>query len=355
VLSVSIVAAFESFPNLKLFNHIQLLRNDHSNTLKLNMTMALESLDVDQSFRMGFWLKKTQVLHGVSLSVPEGAIFGFLGANGAGKTTLIHLITGLRKPTRGQVKVFGLDASSIQARSRIGYLPERPYFYSHLTGEGLLKYFGALAGMSASHILSQIPKVLNEVGMTAAKKVELKRYSKGMLQRIGIAQALMHDPEFLVLDEPMSGLDPVGRKEIRELIVKLAKEGRTVFFSSHVIPDVEAICDQVALMSKGRLIGCGPIGNFLANGPLQTEIAFRLKNEVKVSKLKELGTLVKILDGYKVLVSGQEEVSLALALLLKIESQVLWVTPIRPSLESLFESSNETPASQAVKTTKKEK
>ena len=219
----------------------------------------LELTDVDQSFRSGFWLRQQQVLHQVSFSVPEGSVFGFLGANGAGKTTVIHLITGLRQPTRGQVKVFGKDATSLESRARIGYLPERPYFYDHLTGEGILKYFGTLSGLSRAKILSRIPKVLSQVDLTAARKVELRKYSKGMLQRIGIAQALIHNPEFLILDEPMSGLDPLGRKKMRELILQLASEGRTIFFSSHVIPDVEAMCTQVGILKKGRLIGCGPI------------------------------------------------------------------------------------------------
>lgn len=300
------------------------------------MRTVLEAVGVDQYFRSGFWLKRVQVLQGVNLIVPEKSVFGFLGANGAGKTTLIHLITGLRKPTSGHVKVFGFEASSIEAKAKIGYLPERPYFYEHLTGEGVLSYFGALAGMSSSHIKSRIPAVLASVGMTDARKIELKKYSKGMLQRIGIAQALIHDPEFLVLDEPMSGLDPLGRKEIRELILQLSQEGRTIFFSSHVIPDVEAICDQVALIQKGKLLGCGPIGQFLAQGPLQTEIGFQDASITGLSKWKEFVSIREMSNGYRAIVSGQEAVSQVLAKLLKHKAQILWVNPIRSSLEDLF-------------------
>ena len=231
---------------------------------------AVTIKNVDQSFRVGFWLRPVEVLHQVSLTIPERSIFGFLGANGAGKTTLIHLMTGLRKPTRGSVQVFGKYATSIEAKSRMGYLPERPYFHEHLTGEGLLKYFGALAGLKPKEILTRIPKVLTQVGMANARRLELKRYSKGMLQRIGIAQALIHDPELLVLDEPMSGLDPLGRKEMRELILRLSQEGRTIILSSHVIPDVEAICDQVAFLDRGRLLECGPLAQLLSRSPLQT-------------------------------------------------------------------------------------
>lgn len=302
-----------------------------------NTNHVLEAVGVVQSFRVGFWMKRIQVLHGLTLSVPRGSIFGFLGANGAGKTTLINLIVGLRKPTEGSVRISGYEASTPEARARIGYLPERPYFHDHLTGEGVLRYFGALSGMSPARIQERIPAVLSDVGMSAAREVELKRYSKGMLQRIGIAQALLHDPEFLVLDEPMSGLDPLGRKEMRELIVKLASEGRTVFFSTHVIPDVEAICDQVALIQKGKLLGCGPISQFLAQGPAQTEIAFGgIPLERAQKEFGELTSLRAMPDGVRAVALGPDAVHGALKKILEQRGQVLWVNPIRPSLESLF-------------------
>jgi ABC-2 type transport system ATP-binding protein len=304
------------------------------------MGSVLEVSQVDQVFRVGFWLKPVQVLHQIQLKVPERSVFGFLGANGAGKTTLIHLITGLRKPTRGEVKVLGYNSVSMEAKSRIGYLPERPYFHEHLTGEGMLKYFGVLSGMPKAQILSRIPVVLSKVGLNEARKVELKRFSKGMLQRIGIAQALLHDPEFLILDEPMSGLDPMGRKDMRELIVSLSAEGRTIFFSSHVIPDVEAICDQVGLIQKGKLIGCGPIGEFLAQGPLSTEIGF---TGVSVSDAStewpEFTQLRQMPDGYRGTVPSQEVVHTVLKKLIQQNAKILWVSPIRPSLETLFERS----------------
>jgi ABC-2 type transport system ATP-binding protein len=300
------------------------------------MSQLIEVSHVEQVFRSGFWMRRVQVLHDISISVPERSIFGFLGANGAGKTSLIHLIVGLRKPTSGSVLLRGKETWQPEERARIGYLPERPYFHEHLTGEGLLRYFGELSGMPRAHVLGRISAVLAAVGMTEAKKVELRRYSKGMLQRIGIAQAILHDPEFLVLDEPMSGLDPLGRKEIRELILSLASEGRTIFFSSHVIPDVEAICDQVALIQKGRLIGCGSIGNFLSQGPLQTEIAFTGLDMKAVEKSGRFSSIRSIPDGIRASVSGHDAVTAALADLLSKGAQILWVTPIRPSLETFF-------------------
>lgn len=297
---------------------------------------ACEIAGVHQAFRAGFWLKRTPILHDLSFSVPEGAIFGFLGANGAGKTTLIHLIAGIKRPVSGSIRIFGHEATSIEARSRIGYLPERPYFHEHLTGDRLLKYFGALSGMKRGQVLDRIPQVLAMVGMTAARHVELRKYSKGMLQRMGIAQALLHDPPFLLLDEPMSGLDPLGRKEIRELIVGLAAEGRTILFSTHVIPDVEAICDQVALIRKGRLIGCGPIGSFLAKGPLQTEVTFSGIPLETAKAFPEVVSARQIPDAVKAIVSSQDSVQGLLDKLIARKAQVLWVTPIRPSLEDLF-------------------
>ena len=243
------------------------------------MENALEIQQVSQVFRTGFWLKPVSVLKEVTFSVPKGSVFGFLGANGAGKTTLIHLIMGLRKPTSGTVRVFGLEAFSLEARSKIGYLPERPYFHEHLTGEGLLRYYGALSVMDKTELGDQISVVLKEVGMERARKTELRRYSKGMLQRIGIAQALLHRPPLLVLDEPMSGLDPLGRREMRDLIHQLASSGRTIFMTSHVIPDVEAICDQVALIQEGRLIESGPLSQFTARGDLQNTLETLFQRE----------------------------------------------------------------------------
>lgn len=306
------------------------------------MSTVLEITSASQSFRTGFWLKRVSVLSEISLLVPEKSVFGFVGPNGAGKTTLIHLITGLKRPVSGTVRVFGQHATSVYAKARIGYLPERPYFYEHLTGDGLLNYFGALAGMSIGRIKERIPKVLEAVGMSHARHIELRKYSKGMLQRIGVAQAIIHDPEFLILDEPMSGLDPVGRKEMRELIVQLSSEGKTIFFSSHIIPDIEAICDQVGMIQKGRLVGYGPVEKFLSSGPVQSEIGFRLtENQKHVREIlawSEFQSTQTLMDGFKGLVHGAENVNRVLARLLAEKAQILWVTPVRSSLEDVFSS-----------------
>lgn len=295
--------------------------------------------NVRQSFRSGFWLKKTEILHGISFEVPKGSIYGFLGPNGAGKTTLIHLITGIKRPVAGNITLSGSPTDAQEARRKIGYLPERPYFYSHLTGAELLGFFGALSGLSKEDVQSRIPNILEEVGMSHARDLELKKYSKGMLQRIGIAQALIHDPEFLVLDEPMSGLDPVGRKEIRELILKLSKNGKTIFFSTHVIPDVEAICDRVAIIRKGTLLGAGPIQDFLRQ---QDEKGFEifLENILDANQIAKMhpGAESRITpSGTYMKVPDEEGMERALKSAFELKIRIHSVNPVRRSLEDYFE------------------
>lgn len=296
----------------------------------------LEIKNVRQSFRAGFWLKKVEVLKGISFDVPAKSIYGFLGPNGAGKTTLIHLITGIKVPAAGTITLNGVNVLDKAAKRRIGYLPERPYFYGHLTGQELLRFFGRLTGMTLPEIDARIPSVLEAVGMSHARHLELRKYSKGMLQRIGIAQAIIHDPEFLVLDEPVSGLDPVGRKEIRELILKLARDGRTIFFSSHVIPDVEAICDSVAMIRKGELIGCGTISHFLSRETNPVEIAFSGIPAEKAKELAKFTLLREMSEGIRATVGSENEVDGALKRVIDSGGKILWVTPIRPSLEDAF-------------------
>jgi ABC-2 type transport system ATP-binding protein len=224
----------------------------------------LEIQGIQQWFRTGFWLKPSMILQDVSLSVPEGSIMGFLGPNGAGKTTLIHIITGIRRPRAGSATWKGIATHERTGRACIGYLPERPYFHEHLTGRQLLQYFGRLSGLRERQTAEHSSRLLSRLGLKDAGDRLLRHYSKGMLQRLGIAQALIHDPQLLILDEPMSGLDPAGRAEMKQLIVDLGREGRTVFFSSHIIPDVEALCDRVALIDRGRIIQSGLISDLLS-------------------------------------------------------------------------------------------
>lgn len=226
----------------------------------------IEIKNVVQKFRQGFWLTPVQVLFDVSFNVKRNHIFGFVGPNGAGKTTLINLMTGLRLPSSGAIQIDGHHSSSIEARHCFGYLPERPYFQDFLTGAQFLHYMGTLSLMKKEELKIRIPEALETVGMSHAVNKELRHYSKGMLQRIGIAQAILHDPKLVIFDEPMSGLDPIGRKEIRDLIRKLHKKGKTIFFTSHIISDIEELAHEVALIQKGKITTYGPIEEFRKNG-----------------------------------------------------------------------------------------
>jgi len=298
---------------------------------------VLDISHVDLVYRTGFWLKPTQVLFDVSLQVPRRSVFGFLGANGAGKTTLIQLIVGIRRPTRGAVRIEGMDASEPLARSRIGFLPERPYFHEHLTGEQLLHYFGALAGMTRQQVDQRIPAVLETVGMAHARQRELRKFSKGMLQRIGIAQAILHDPEFLILDEPMSGLDPQGRKEIRELIAQLAASGKTVFFSSHVIPDVEALCDRVAVIEKGRITQNGSIRDLLQSQVQGMELRLGSLPREQLPARPGLAVLRASDDELVCRLERAADLNALLSELISRGAVVHSIQPVRPSLEALFQ------------------
>jgi ABC-2 type transport system ATP-binding protein len=209
--------------------------------------------DVEKSLPFGFWLRKKKVLKGVSLAVEPGEIYGFLGPNGAGKTTSIKCLLGLLFPDSGSVELFGEPGPTLAARRRLGYLPERPYFYPHLKGRELLEYFGRLFGQRGSVLHDKCAELLELVGLPDDGEKLLGQYSKGMLQRLGVAQALINDPDLVILDEPMSGLDPIGRREVKDLIMSVKQRGATVFFSSHILSDAEALCDRVCLLVDGKL------------------------------------------------------------------------------------------------------
>jgi ABC-2 type transport system ATP-binding protein len=216
------------------------------------MSTVIEINDLYRSFKTHFWQKTSPALQGVSLKIQEGEIFGFLGPNGAGKTTTIKILTGLIKPDRGQVAVFGQPPRSREVRKRIGFLPELPYFYDHLSGFELLDLHARLVNLKTPH--TRINDLLAKVGLKDAGAKRIRSYSRGMLQRLGCAVALLGDPDLLILDEPLSGLDPIGRKEIKDLIFEQKTRKRTVFLSSHILPDVEEICDQIGVIVMGRIV-----------------------------------------------------------------------------------------------------
>lgn len=227
------------------------------------MTLAIETKKLSKAFKSGFFLKESKVLSEMDLFVEAGTIFGFLGPNGAGKTTAIKLLTGLIHATSGEGFIFGKSIRDISIKKKIGFLPERPYFYEYLTGLELLHFCGELFGLDRLTREKKIETLLDLVSLKGSERMPLRRYSKGMLQRIGLAQALINDPALVILDEPMSGLDPVGRKEVRDIILHLKEMGKTVFFSTHILSDAEVICDQVGILIKGRLRSMGKLESLL--------------------------------------------------------------------------------------------
>jgi len=229
--------------------------------------------DLRKSFRQGFWMRRVDAVRGVSFDVPRGSIFGFLGPNGAGKTTTIKILTGLIAPTSGQASLFGFPVGTRKARARLGFLPENPYIYPYLSPREFVEMSARLSGMPSRQIGARTRQVLNEVGILYAAERPVCRLSKGMLQRAGLAAALVADPELLVLDEPMSGLDPVGRKEVRDLIFDQRHRGRTIFFSTHILSDVEVLCDQVSILRKGEVVVSGELRTLLKSDVRRIDVA----------------------------------------------------------------------------------
>ena len=249
------------------------------------MTLAIDVRDLRKTYRTPFARRKVEALRGVTFEVERGHIFGFVGPNGAGKTTVIRTLMGLIRPTSGTATILGHTIPSRAARFKIGFLPESPYFYDYLTVGELLDLAGRLFGVPHDLRKKRANDLIERVGLDRARTQSLKKFSKGMLQRAGLAQALMNDPELVVLDEPMSGLDPIGRKEVRELILSLRDQGKTVFFSSHILSDVEAITDRVAIIARGQLQDQGTPSALVQQTRLGTDIVVRIGGEADVAEL----------------------------------------------------------------------
>jgi len=255
--------------------------------------MAVVHLEgLHKAYRLGFvWAKRVHAVRGVDLQVEEGEVLGFLGPNGAGKTTTLKVLLGLLRPSAGRVEVLGRSPSDPAARRQVGFLPESPYFYTYLQGREFLELCGRLHGLARSEARQRAGALLERVGLAGKGGLALRRYSKGMLQRVGLAQALIGDPRLVILDEPQSGLDPMGRRQVRDLIRELSDEGRTVLFSSHVLADVELVCDRVALLVQGRLRSVGPLERLLEPRVLTVDVA--LEGEPETLVLPEGVTEVK--------------------------------------------------------------
>src|ERR1700722_11601575 len=236
---------------------------------------AIEILGLEKTYSVGFWRKRPKrALRPLQLTVEDGEIFGFLGPNGAGKTTTLKLLMGLVFPSGGSARILGREWTDPQVKAQIGFLPEQPYFYDYLTAHELLEYYGQLSGVPAKQRKHRVDQVLEQVGLRDVRGVQLRKFSKGMLQRVGIGQAILHDPKLVFFDEPMSGLDPIGRREVRDLMEQLKHEGKTVFFSTHILSDAEALCDRVAIIHLGELQSVGAVADLTSSVEVKIELVW---------------------------------------------------------------------------------
>jgi ABC-2 type transport system ATP-binding protein len=296
---------------------------------------AIEILGLEKTYTVGFWRKRLkQALQPLHLSVEEGEIFGFLGPNGAGKTTTLKLLMGLVFPTSGTARILGMDFNDPRVKAQIGFLPEQPYFYDYLTARELLEYYGRLSGMAAGDRSRRVAEMLDRVGLNDAGGVQLRKFSKGMLQRVGIAQAILHGPNVVFLDEPMSGLDPMGRREVRDLIAQLKKEGKTIFFSTHILSDAEALCDRVAIIHLGELRRVGAVEDLTAS--VQGKIEIVWQGTAMPAALKALGPEFHVTGETVRAVFAEDKQEAAVEALRREHLRLISLTPVRSSLEEYF-------------------
>jgi len=293
--------------------------------------------NVNKDVRPGFGLRKKRILHDISLSVEQGEIFGFVGPNGAGKTTTMKVLMGLIRATSGRATILGHEVGETAFHREIGFLPEHPSFYDYLTGREILDFYAKLSGLDTAERKERVELLLDWVGLAHAAEQRLRTYSKGMLQRVGIAQALVHDPSVVFLDEPMSGLDPLGRKEIRDLILRLRDEGKTVFMNTHILSDMEMVCDRVAIIIGGRIRYQGRIEDYLGGEAREIDIVLSNVSPDLVEILEEqYEAELRGLRGRIEFRIPEKDRRALLELALRLEADVVSVSPHRPSLESVF-------------------
>ncbi|HUK23981.1 MAG TPA: ABC transporter ATP-binding protein [Terriglobales bacterium] len=296
---------------------------------------AVEILGLQKTYQVGFWRKKSKcALKPLHLQVEEGEIFGFLGPNGAGKTTTLKLLMGLAFPSAGSARILGMDFHDPRVKAQIGFLPEQPYFYDYLTARELLEYYARLSGVESKGLSGKISQMLDRVGLRDAAGTQLRKFSKGMLQRVGIAQAVLHGPKVIFLDEPMSGLDPMGRREVRDLMQELQREGKTVFFSTHILSDAEALCDRVAIIHLGQLRGVGAVANLTANVEGKIELVW--SGAVVPASLKAMGADCHVTGETVRAVLPERSQDAALEALRREHLRLISLTPVRASLEDYF-------------------
>jgi ABC-2 type transport system ATP-binding protein len=305
---------------------------------------AIATENLTKEYPFGFLhLKKRTSLEGLNMQVEMGEVFGFIGPNGAGKSTTIKLLMGLIFPTEGDARILGKPISDVEMHRDIGYLPEQPYFYDYLTAAEVLDYFARFHDLSAADRKERVQKMLKKVGLETAGKIQLRKYSKGMLQRVGLAQAILHDPKVIILDEPMSGLDPVGRREVRDIILELKRDGKTVMFSTHILSDAEMLCDRVGVIVGGKLRGTGAPGQLVEMKTQGMEVLFELprtSNSPLVAKATRTG------ERYRLEVT-EEELYAAIDQLRAAGARILAVSQVKATLEEFFMNLVEADRAQA--------
>jgi ABC-2 type transport system ATP-binding protein len=296
---------------------------------------AIEIQGLEKTYSVGFWRKKPKLaLRPLNLKVEDGEIFGFLGPNGAGKTTTLKMLMGLVYPTGGTAHILGMELDDPRMKAQIGFLPEQPYFYDYLTGRELLEYYGRLSGVDSKTVSRKTSEMLERVGLKDSANVQLRKFSKGMLQRVGIAQAILHGPRVVFFDEPMSGLDPMGRREVRDLMVELKREGKTVFFSTHILSDAEALCDRVAIVHKGELQGVGAVAELTSSVSSRVELIWR--GTVVPAALQGLGAECHVTGDTARALIPESSQDAALDALRRERLHLVSVMPVRTSLEDYF-------------------
>ena len=303
---------------------------------------VVEINNLTKDYEVGFWRKrKVRALDGLSLTVEGGEIFGFLGANGAGKTTTLKLLMRLIFPTSGSARILGHDIHDIAMHERIGYLPENPYFYDYLTAREFLDYCAQLFGYDVAGRRKRAAELLARVKLDEKRwDTQLRKFSKGMLQRVGLAQSIINDPEIVFLDEPMSGLDPIGRREVRDLIAGLRQEGKTVFMCSHILSDIEILCDRVAILKSGRLANVGRLDDLRRQATQDSMVEVIVSGTTLESLKGELPngqfSLSPTAGGLRIQIPDESCVDALLMGLRKTGGTLVSVQPVRQSLEELF-------------------
>ncbi len=298
------------------------------------MDTVLRIENLHKTFKTGFIPRGKKILDGISLDIKGGEIFGYLGPNGAGKTTTLKCILGLIFPDKGKIEIFGYPNLSVKAKEKIGFLPENPYFYDYLTATEFLGFYSDLALVKKEEKRAQIESLLRLVGLEQSAGIQLRKFSRGMLQRIGLAQALINDPSLVFLDEPLGGLDPLGRKEIRDVIIRLKEEGKTVFLSSHILQDIEMICDRVAILVAGKIINLGALQDMISEKVSVTEITI---SGLQTSECQDLGECYSAQEGRILLkVFEEEKIPDVLRLIQAKKGKIHSLIPRTETLEDLF-------------------